>query len=122
MCGCHATERLRIRSKSPQNPPLAGFSVGVAKPKKDNSAQSEPDRPVSLDRHRRTCTICSHEKRAEIEADFVDWKSPALITEEFGLGDRTTVYRHAHALGAIANVVAQCFGSGASKQAYGSLL
>src|SRR5215831_11420769 len=35
----------------------------------------------------------------EIEADFVGWKSPALIAQEYGLADRTSVYRHAHAFG-----------------------
>jgi hypothetical protein len=56
-------------------------------------------KPVNLGRHRRNCTICAHDKCAEIEADFVGWKSPALITEEYGLADRTSVYRHAHAFG-----------------------
>jgi hypothetical protein len=27
------------------------------------------------------------------------WRSPAAIAEEFGLADRASVYRHAHALG-----------------------
>jgi hypothetical protein len=62
----------------------------------------ETAEPVSLGRHKRVCTICAHEKRAEIEADFVNWKSPALIADEYGLADRTTVYRHAHALGLMA--------------------
>src|SRR6202166_381954 len=54
---------------------------------------------VNLGRHRRNCTVCAHEKCAEIEADFVGWKSPALIATEYGLADRMNVYRHAHALG-----------------------
>jgi len=29
----------------------------------------------------------------------VNWESPAKLAEEYGLADRTTVYRHAHALG-----------------------
>jgi hypothetical protein len=40
-----------------------------------------------------------HAKLAEIEADFITWRSPAAIAEEYGLADRTSVYRHAHALG-----------------------
>lgn len=43
--------------------------------------------------------ICSHEKYREIETAFVNWESPAAITSEYGLADRTSVYRHAHALG-----------------------
>jgi hypothetical protein len=54
---------------------------------------------VNLGRHRRNCTVCAHEKCVEIEADFVGWKSPALIATEYGLADRMNVYRHAHALG-----------------------
>ena len=29
----------------------------------------------------------------------MNWDSPAKLAEEYGLTDRTTVYRHAHALG-----------------------
>jgi hypothetical protein len=54
---------------------------------------------TSLGRHRRNCTVCSHAKRAEIEADFVSWRSPGAIAQEYGLADRASVYRHAHALG-----------------------
>ena len=29
----------------------------------------------------------------------MSWRSPAVIARDFGLADRTSVYRHAHALG-----------------------
>lgn len=35
----------------------------------------------------------------EMEADFVSWRSPGAIAQEYGLADRASVYRHAHALG-----------------------
>lgn len=54
---------------------------------------------VNLGRHQRNCTVCQHEQREEIETAFVAWRSPASLAEEFGLADRTSVYRHAHALG-----------------------
>ena len=54
---------------------------------------------VSLGRHRRNCSVCSHAKCAEMEADFVSWRSPGAIAQEYGLADRASVYRHAHALG-----------------------
>lgn len=54
---------------------------------------------VSLGRHKRTCSVCHHAERSVIEADFVSWRSPAAIAEEYGLADRASVYRHAHALG-----------------------
>ena len=43
--------------------------------------------------------MCRHEQREEIESGFVAWRSPAALTEEFGLADGSSVYRHAHALG-----------------------
>lgn len=57
---------------------------------------------VSLKRHRRQCTICAHEKRDEIERDFVNWTGAIAIVREYGLADRATVYRHAHAFGLLA--------------------
>src|SRR5262249_30090236 len=56
-------------------------------------------RPISLGRHRRSCTVCAHERCVEIETDFVGWKSPTVIAQEYNLADRTSVYRHAHAFG-----------------------
>lgn len=49
-------------------------------------------------RHKRQCSVCAHSRREEIERDFVDWRSPAAIAQEYGLADRASVYRHAHAL------------------------
>ena len=43
--------------------------------------------------------MCRHEQRGEIESGFLAWRSPAALTEEYGLADRSSVYRHAHALG-----------------------
>jgi hypothetical protein len=43
--------------------------------------------------------VCRHAQRDEIEAAFIGWHSPAAIADEFGLADRASVYRHAHALG-----------------------
>jgi hypothetical protein len=54
---------------------------------------------VSLGRHKANCTVCAHEKREEIEAEFITWRSPALIATDYGLADRMNVYRHARALG-----------------------
>lgn len=65
---------------------------------KSNLAKSHAP-VVSLGRHSTNCRICGHGKRAEIESDFVRWKSPARITTEYKLGNRASVYRHAHAFG-----------------------
>jgi hypothetical protein len=70
--------------------------IGV---KKRNAKPQLQGKAVSLGRHRTNCTVCAHEQCAEIEAEFVNWKSPVLIATEFGLADRTSIYRHAHAFG-----------------------
>jgi hypothetical protein len=62
------------------------------------SQQHNPETTVSLGRHRRTCSVCRHDQREEIEAAFIGWRSPATIAEDYGLADRASVYRHAHAL------------------------
>src|SRR5438309_5808672 len=53
---------------------------------------------VSVGRHEHGCKVCSHARREEIDRDFINWKSPALIAKEYGLKDRSSVYRHANAL------------------------
>jgi hypothetical protein len=57
-----------------------------------------PPAGPNLGRHARGCRICAHSQREEIERDFIAWKSPNHIAREYGLRDRATVYRHAHAL------------------------
>ncbi len=52
---------------------------------------------VNLGRHKRNCSVCCHDRCAEIEADFISWRSPAAIAKQYGLADRTSVYRHANA-------------------------
>jgi hypothetical protein len=66
------------------------------------SAKSDHHNNGSLGRHEKVCTICRHPRRNEIEHDFVGWCSPAEITKRYKLRDRSTVYRHAHALGLFA--------------------
>jgi hypothetical protein len=61
--------------------------------------QRNPDAAVSVGRHKRTCSVCRHEQREEIESAFIGWRSPAAIAEEYRLADRASVYRRAHALG-----------------------
>ena len=59
-------------------------------------------KPVSLGRHRRNCSVCAHAQRIDIEAEFIAWRSPAALAEQYSLGDRASIYRHAHALGLFA--------------------
>ena len=60
---------------------------------------TQREQKPNLGRHKRNCSVCCHPKLAEIESDFILWRSPAAIAQEYGLADRTSVYRHAHALG-----------------------
>jgi hypothetical protein len=61
--------------------------------------QRTSDSVVSLGRHKRACSVCAHKQREEVENAFISWRSPTAIAQEFGLSDRASVYRHAHALG-----------------------
>jgi hypothetical protein len=71
-------------------------------PEQQSAKRPKSDaKSISLGRHRRNCKVCAHEKCEEIESEYVGWKSPARIAEEYGLADRTSVYRHAHALGLV---------------------
>ena len=65
------------------------------------SRKHNPDATVSLGRHKRTCSVCRHALCEEIESAYIGWRSPATIAEDYGLADRTSVYRHAHALGLV---------------------
>ena len=54
---------------------------------------------LQLVKHQKNCKICAHDRREEIECEFVNWTSAAAIAKAFALKDRATVYRHAHATG-----------------------
>ena len=60
------------------------------------------EKAVNVGRHRRNCAICRHTQREEIERNFIAWRSPIAVAQEYGLADRATVYRHAHAFGLFA--------------------
>jgi hypothetical protein len=63
------------------------------------TGQPRPRRRAALSRHRRKCAICAHSQRQTIEDAISRFESPASIAEQFHLGDRRQVYRHAQALG-----------------------
>ena len=50
-------------------------------------------------RHARKCCICRHPLREEIESDFLLWRNPRQIMEEYDLAHHAAIYRHAHATG-----------------------
>ena len=45
----------------------------------------------SLGRHTRTRSACRHMKCVGIETDFIAWRSPASIAEEYALSDRSSI-------------------------------
>jgi hypothetical protein len=58
-----------------------------------------PLRPPDFGRHRRLCRICGHPKRREIEQAFLRGRSPEKLAEDYGLPDRSSIYRHVNATG-----------------------
>jgi hypothetical protein len=50
-------------------------------------------------RHRRKCVICRHPKREAIDDDFLRWRSPKEIVQEYRLAHHSALYRHAHSTG-----------------------
>lgn len=68
-----------------------GLPSRIARPRQDGYA--------SLSHHEAHCTICQHPDRDAIDQAFLHWERPSAIAHNFNLGNRRTVYRHAHALG-----------------------
>ena len=52
-----------------------------------------------LERHSRRCIICHHPEREAIEEEFVHWRAPWKLSQDYKLNDYRTVYRHARAAG-----------------------
>jgi hypothetical protein len=52
-----------------------------------------------LERHSRRCIICHHPEREAIEEEFVHWRAPWKLAQDYKLDDYRTVYRHARAAG-----------------------
>jgi hypothetical protein len=50
----------------------------------------------SEDRHRRKCQICRHPDLDQIEEDFLQWRRPWAISNEYGIPE-ASLFRHAHA-------------------------
>jgi hypothetical protein len=52
-----------------------------------------------LERHSRRCIICHHPEREAIEEEFLHWRAPWKLSQDYNLADYRTVYRHARAAG-----------------------
>lgn len=53
---------------------------------------------ADIERHSRKCKICNHEKKDEIEEDYLNWKPVKDIFAEYIIPERS-FYRHVQALG-----------------------
>jgi hypothetical protein len=54
---------------------------------------------VNLGRHQAQCSICKSLVREQIEEDWLNWKSPSHIVENYKNLSRDALYRHVRALG-----------------------
>ena len=54
---------------------------------------------IIFERHSRRCIICHHPDREAIEEEFVHWRAPWKLSQDYKLNDYRTVYRHARAAG-----------------------
>jgi len=64
------------------------------------TSRSEEKKPSS--RHGRKCSICRRADRKDIDDAYVRWRAPGSIVREFRLAHHSTIYRHAHATGLVA--------------------
>jgi len=60
----------------------------------------KPEIKAPLGRHTRKCTVCNHPEREAIEEEFLRWRSPKDIADDYGFSDYSSIYRHARAAGA----------------------
>ena len=61
--------------------------------------QSSAPPPPDLARHRRKCVVCNHPDREEIEEQFIEWRHPNEIANDFQIEEARYIRRHARALG-----------------------
>jgi hypothetical protein len=64
--------------------------------------RSYTGRQPNLSRHASKCRVCSHPNRAAIEFDFLNWRNPLELARSYGVGNLSSIYRHAHATGLFA--------------------
>jgi hypothetical protein len=71
-------------------------------PNKDRPARRGlPEDPYAthLSYHRRRCKVCKHPGCNAIEEEFLRWRCPQRIAAKYGIRNRASLYRHAHATG-----------------------
>jgi len=63
------------------------------------SRRKQLEMKAALERHSRRCIICHHPEREAIEEEFLHWRAPWKLAEDYSLADYRTLYRHARAAG-----------------------
>src|SRR5580700_9408588 len=93
----------RSWTEKPRTEELQSSGPGKDKGLAGEMNEREPSsKSVGVRRHGQKCMICLHPECKAIERDFLSWRSPVEIAKAYGLADRSTVYRHAHALNLLA--------------------
>jgi hypothetical protein len=70
--------------------------------------QPAPGRPpvprtrAKMGPHTRRCNVCRHPQRKDIEEEFLRWRSPDRIAQDYKIPDHSSIYRHVHATGIFA--------------------
>ena len=94
-----ASEPIRPTSASTSSPispaPSSTSSISLT----SSTSSGFPIRPPDFSRHARRCCICQHPDRDAIEGDFIRWRSPELIVQDYKIASRNSIYRHAHCTG-----------------------
>src|SRR5690348_667914 len=96
------------RGRIPRDlPNLPLFSEGAPSPTPPPAPKPKPrlrhsatDAPSpDLERHRRKCVVCNHPDRQEIEEQFIEWRHPGDIANDFQIEEARYIRRHPRALG-----------------------
>ncbi len=74
--------------QAPLSPAASGAVQGP------NRARTTPN-----SRHQRLCKVCRHPDRDLIEREFLHWRSPTEISNDYGINDHASITRHANATG-----------------------
>jgi hypothetical protein len=77
--------------------PSSSVHQSVCSPGPQDQAEGQPAQ-AAYDRHRRKCQICRHRDRDAIESDFLEWRHPNQIHDDYKVG-YYVLYRHARATG-----------------------
>lgn len=94
-----ARRYLREMSPIPADPAPESQTSPAPPPQPSTAFDRTRLRPPDFARHSRRCNVCSHPDRDIIEAEFIRWSNPDRLAEQFNLGHRSSIYRHAHATG-----------------------